>query len=211
MLLSTRRRSCGFLMSLVSSLRPRSIAVAFAAVLLGGALRVSAQDVTEVRLKGAFIFNFARFTDWPPEALSSSSTVSACVVGDKPISDALQSAVSGQRLSGRPVVVSLLDPKTTVLNCHLLYVSGVDRARLSELVVRLREAPVLTVSDDDAFLKAGGMIQIFIESGKMRFRINPRAAKRAHLQLSSRLLALAELVDVEPPPVLAGSTPTPAR
>ena len=186
----------------MSHLRLRPLIVCLVVCLMGTAVRVHAQDVTEVRLKGAFIFNFARFTDWPSDALSSAS-VSACVIGDHGISDALVQAVSGQRLSGRPVVVSFVDPQGPIPSCQVLFVSGVDRTRLAEIVMRLRETPVLTVSDDDAFLRLGGIIQIFIESGKMRFRINPRSARRARLQLSSRLLALADLVDVEPQPALA--------
>jgi hypothetical protein len=187
----------------VSHLNVRTLIVSFAFVLLAGAVRVSAQDVTEVRLKGAFIYNFARFTDWPADALPA-STISACVVGDRAISDSLLRAVAGARLNGRSIQVSFIDPKGPFPTCHMLYVSGVDRARMTEIVMQIRETPVLTVSDDDAFIKAGGIIQIFIESGKMRFRINPRSAKRARLQISSRLLALADLLDVEPTPALAG-------
>jgi hypothetical protein len=187
----------------VSHRRVHLLIVSLVIVLVGGAVRVTAQDVTEVRLKGAFIFNFARFTDWPADALST-AIVSACVVGDRGISDALVRAVSGQKLMGRSVIVSFIEPNGPMPTCHFLYVSGVDRTRMNEIVMRLRDTPVLTVSDDDGFLRAGGVIQIFIESGKMRFRINPRSAKRARLQLSSRLLALADLVDVEPLPALAG-------
>jgi hypothetical protein len=182
----------------VSHLGRGPLAAAVIAVLLGGVVRVSAQDVTEVRLKGAFIFNFARFTDWPADALASSSTVSACVVGDRMVSEALLNSVSGQRLNGRLVVVSFVSPNGPIPACHVLYVSGIDRVRMTEIVQGLREIPVLTVSDDDTFLKVGGIIQIFVESGKMRFRINPHSARRARLQLSSRLLALADLVDAEP-------------
>jgi hypothetical protein len=188
----------------VSRIRLSPLVLALVAILLGGVVRTGAQDVTEVRLKGAFIFNFARFADWPADALASSPTMLACVAGDRAIGEALSRAVSGQRLNGRPIAVSWVDPKGPIPMCHLLYVSGIERARMTELVMRLRETPVLTVSDDDSFLKAGGIIQIFIESGKMRFRINPRSAKRARLQLSSRLLALADLVDIEPLPALAG-------
>jgi hypothetical protein len=190
--------------------RLRSLAVAVVAVLLGGAVHVGAQDVTEVGLKGAFIFNFARFTDWPPDQLASSSTVSACVVGDRMVSEALLNSVSGQRLNGRSIVVSFINPNAPLPACHVLYVSGVERVRMAEIVEGLRELPVLTISDDDTFLKVGGIIQIFIESGKMRFRINPHSAKRARLQLSSQLLALAVLVDAEPAPALAGPS-APAR
>ena len=157
-----------------------------------------AQDVTEVRLKGVFIFNFARFTDWPADALPPSAPVSACVLGDRAVGEALTKAVSSQRLNGHAFVVTLIEPGAALPQCHVLYVSSMARARMSEVVFALRDTPVLTVSDDDAFTRLGGIIQVFVENGRMRFRINPRSAKRARLQLSSRLLALADLVDEEP-------------
>lgn len=183
----------------------------FALVALLGVdvVRVHAQDVTEVSLKGAFIFNFARFTDWPAESLPPSAVVSACVVGDRAVGEALSRSISTQRLNGRSIVVSILEPNMPLPSCHFLYVSGVARPRMAEIVWALHTTPVLTVSDDDAFIKAGGIVQVYIENGKMRFRINPKSAKRAQLQLSSRLLALADLVEGDapsPPPALAGAT-----
>jgi hypothetical protein len=184
-------------------------ALALAAILVVDVTRVYTQDVTEVSLKGAFIFNFARFTEWPLESLPASAPVSACVVGDRGVGEVLKRAVSGQKLNGRAIVVSIVEPSVALPACHFLYVSGVARARMAEIVYSVHETPVLTVSDDDSFIKLGGMIQVFIESGKMRFRINPKSAKRARLQLSSRLLALADLVEVDAPPppaAVAGAT-----
>jgi YfiR/HmsC-like len=189
----------------------RRLALSLLAVLVGGAVRVHAQDVTEVKLKGAFVFNFARFTEWPADALPSSGTVSACVIGDRAVGEALLQSVSGQRLNGRSITVSIVEAHVTLPVCHVLYVSSIARNRIAEIVGALREKPVLTVSDDEAFTEFGGIIQVFIESGKMRFRINPRSARRARLQLSSRLLALAEVVDVEPRPAVLASPTSQAR
>ncbi len=184
----------------MSYTRLRLIVFALGALVAADAGRVYAQDVTEVSLKGAFIFNFARFTEWPSESLPATAAVSACVVGDRGVGEALKRSVSGQKLNGRAIVVSIVEPNAPLPSCHFLYVSGVARTRLAEIVYGVHEAPVLTVSDDDTFIKAGGMIQVFIESGKMRFRVNPKSAKRAKLQLSSRLLALADLVEADAPP-----------
>ena len=183
----------------------RLSALTLLVLLCGSVVRVSAQDVTEVTLKGAFVFNFARFTEWPVDALPPYSAVSACVVGDRAVGEALTKTVATQRLNGRPVAVSILEPGTALPVCHVLYVASMARDKMSEIVFAVRDTPVLTVSDDEVFTRIGGIIQVFVESGKMRFRINPRSAKRARLQLSSRLLALAQLVDEEPrPPAFVG-------
>jgi hypothetical protein len=194
--------------------RLRPLVLTLVAVLLCGEVRSRAQDVTEVTLKGAFILNFARFTQWPADALPPSSVVSACVVGDPAIGGALRRVVSasGHRLHGRTVQVSsLADDDASIARCHLLYVSGLDRARTAQLIARLRDTSALTVGDDETFITAGGIIRIFVENGKMRFAINPRAATRARLQLSSRLLALADVVDEDPRQPAAAGPIVPAR
>jgi hypothetical protein len=156
-----------------------------------------AQDVTEVGLKGAFLFNFARFTEWPADSLPTDSAVSACVLGDRAVGDAFARQAKGKQLGGRTINVTIADSDSALPACHLLYLSGISRARVGEIVSKFREVPVLTVSDAEEFTKRGGIIQFFVESGKMRFRINARSAKRARLLLSSRLLALADVVDEE--------------
>jgi hypothetical protein len=55
-------------------------------------------------------------------------------------------------------------------------------------------SPVLTISDVGEFARTGGIAEFFVEGGKMRFRVNLGSVKLSRLQLSSRLLSLAELV-----------------
>ena len=164
-------------------------------LVFGVAAQAHAQDVTEVGLKGAFLFNFARFTEWPADTLHPDTAVSACVLGDRAVADAFAKTVKGKQLAGRAINVTNLAATGSIPLCHVLYLSGVAETRIAEIVSTLRDMPVLTVSDSDTFTKRGGIVQIFVESGKMKFRINSRSAKRARLQLSSRLLALAEVVD----------------
>jgi adenylate cyclase len=72
-----------------------------------------------------------------------------------------------------------------------LYVAGLSVTQLAGLVAELRESPVLTISNIDGFASAGGMTQFFFEHGQLRFRIHLESAKRAGLQISSRLLIMA--------------------
>jgi hypothetical protein len=71
-----------------------------------------------------------------------------------------------------------------------------------EILMAAASVPVLTVGETDDFIRAGGIIR-FIEAGrKIRFEINPDAADRVSLRLSSRLLRLADIVR---PPQRAGN------
>jgi len=147
--------------------------------------------VTESSLKAAFIYNFARFTEWPQDALPPTATFTACVLGDQPIRDALERIVKGRQFEGRAIVVSQVQLDGKFRSCHLLYMSGVTQAQVAPLIAALRGAPVLTISDIDEFASKGGIAQMFVENGKMRFDLNLGIARVARLTLSSKLLVLA--------------------
>jgi hypothetical protein len=150
--------------------------------------------VTEPSLKAAFVYNFAKFTEWPADALPPAAPFTACVLGDGPVTEALERTVKGRLLSGRSVIVSRMTLDGPLRSCHLLYVSGVTAAQVSALVLGVKGAPVLTISDIDDFTPLGGIAHVFVESGRMRFDLNLDRAKLSRLQLSSKLLTLASRV-----------------
>src|SRR5206468_7860140 len=86
--------------------RCRGGAGAFFFVCLLCASAAQAQDVTEPSLKAAFVYNFAKFIDWPSDALPAAGSFTACVLGDGRVLEALERTVKGRLLSGRSVSVS---------------------------------------------------------------------------------------------------------
>jgi hypothetical protein len=147
--------------------------------------------VTEPSLKAAFIYNFARFTEWPTDALPPTAAVSACVMGDRDITEALERIVKGRQLAGHAISVSPVEAGGKLRSCQILYMSGLTTSQLAATVTAVRGAPVLTISDAENFVQQGGIAQMFVEDGKMRFNLNLSVSKVSRLQLSSRLLALA--------------------
>ena len=160
--------------------------------LLLAAAPVGAQSASAPALKAAFLYNFAKFAEWPVDA-QASGPIAICVLGDAAVADALDATVQGKTIDGREVAVVRAKPDG-LRACHLLYVSGLDQRRSQQIVDELKAAPVMTVSDRDRFAESGGVAAFFVEGGKMRFAINLDAAQRARLRISSRLLNLAKLV-----------------
>jgi hypothetical protein len=158
-------------------------------MLLHGRTAVLAQDVTEPALKAAFIYNFARFTTWPD--LPASDGFVICVLNDNAVADALRRAVTGKALADRPISVAVVAPAAPKRACRVLYIAGMSVNDVPMVVADLREAPVLTISSIEGFAAVGGMTQFFFEHGQLRFRIHLDSAKRAGLQISSRLLIMA--------------------
>jgi hypothetical protein len=152
---------------------------------------VSAQDVTEPALKAAYIYNFAKFTEWPANGAPLTEPFVLCVVGDAAVGDALMRAVKTRMLAGQSLSVSYVTPGEPPPKCRLLYISGVSSARATQLVASLRDVPVLTISDLEGFTEMGGIAKLFFANGQLRFSVNLASAERAHLHISSMLLRLA--------------------
>jgi hypothetical protein len=156
---------------------------------------ICAQGTVEPALKAAFLYNFVKFTEWPDEAVPSDSAIALCVFGDEAVATALEQTVKGRQVGGRSVTVARVN--VALSSCQILYVSGVDRRQAVQVIERVKAAPVFTVGDLDGFAALGGVGQLFVENGKMRFALNPAAAQRARLRISSKLLALAKVVKDE--------------
>jgi hypothetical protein len=152
--------------------------------------RGRAQNVTEPSLKAAFIYNFAKFTSWPADALPATGTFTACVAGDKDVYEGLERTVRDHRVWGHAVTVVQVQNETALKPCQMLYLSGLAPARLTMFLATTRGQAVLTISDLDDFASNGGIVQMFVENGRMRFDLNFAVARQARLQISSRLLKL---------------------
>jgi hypothetical protein len=168
------------------------------ACLLCSPTATSAQELTELSLKAAFVHNFVKFTRWPVNSLPQAAPLTACVLGDAALGDALEGYVKGHPVDGHTVVVSRIAGDGKAQSCNLLYLSGVTAKQAATIVAGLNAAPVLTLSDVDLFARSGGMVELYVEGGKMRFRINLENTTRSGLEFSSRLLALATLVKDSP-------------
>jgi hypothetical protein len=161
-------------------------------MLLGRALASFAQDVTEPALKAAFIYNFAKFTEWPGSTLPGKAPFAICVLGDAAVAEAVERLSRDRTLTGRPISVLRTADASALPGCQVLYLSKVPAATATAALASTRDFAVLTISDNEGFLQAGGIAELYFENGQLRFDVDLDAVKRAHLQISSRLLALAK-------------------
>lgn len=161
-------------------------------LLLLRGLAAPAQDVTEPALKAAFIYGFSKFTVWPDDALPAAPPSLMCVLGDPAVADALARTVEGRLHAGRAISVSRVTAEGSLRGCQILYLSNVDATRAAQIVTGLRDAPVLTISDMDGFGELGGIAQLYFEHGQLRFSFRLDPARRARLEISSKLLTLSK-------------------
>ncbi len=173
--------------------RPFSVRVANICLLLIPALLPparAADEALEYQVKAAMIYNFAKFVRWPDGEAAGKPLVVG-VLGDDPFDGSLELALAGRSVFGSPVQVRNLDPSHGPFDCDVLFVGRSERRRIPQVLEQVRGRAVLTISDIDEFASAGGMIGFVIEDGRIRFEVNLDAARRAGLQISSKLLRLA--------------------
>ena len=153
---------------------------------------VRAQGLNEYQVKAAFLYNFAKFIEWPADAFGSNSDpLIIGVIGDDPFGGALNQTISGKSISGRPLVVRHLRWGQDLRACHILYISSSEGRRIPQIIQSVKGGSVLTIGDTDHFNQQGGIINFILEANKVRFEINVRGAEHARLRISSKLLALS--------------------
>jgi hypothetical protein len=178
-------RSCTFLLALV---------LTFLSI-----FRVEAETSREYRIKAAFLFNFAQFAEWPPEAFleKDSPLVIGVLSAIDPFGGVLDETVKNEAVQGRRLVVKHITRLAEMQTCHILYIGQSESKRLERIVDELKGKPVLTVSDITDCASRGLMIGFISERNKIRFKINASTARAANLSLSSKLLRAAEIVGPE--------------
>lgn len=158
-------------------------------------LLANAQEgaVPEQQVKAAYILNFARYASWPAPALSDPrAPLVVCVIGQgaADIARQLQSRSAGSHPLELRNVSRVEDTDT----CHALYIGALERNRQSAWLARLRDHAILTIGDSASFLADGGMINMMLVDGSIRFEVNLAATKHSGVSLHPRMLALAERV-----------------
>lgn len=155
----------------------------------------AAPQSPEYLIKAAYLYNFAMFVEWPPEAFAASSApIVIGVVGADPFGVALDQMVQDKRINNRPIVVERFKLGDDVRRCHILFVSPTESARIGDVVQRVGARAVLIVGDESETVSRGGTIAFTVKNDKVGFEINLSAARRARLTISSKLLNLAQAV-----------------
>ena len=147
----------------------------------------------ELRIESAFLYNFAKFVEWPQDA-PGAAPINFCVLGDERLYGALAESLAGKSINGRTLVARQIEHPQEGLQCQIAFIGWAERTQVAGVLAVLAGSPVLTVADSESFARRGGMIQLVKEGSKFRFAINVDAAKRHGFRISSKLLQLAEVI-----------------
>ncbi|MBI4515287.1 MAG: YfiR family protein [Deltaproteobacteria bacterium] len=173
------------------------LATMLAAVVAGAVPPAPAQApvASEYQVKAAFLYNFAKFVEWPaPASAEPDGKFVIGVLGDDPFGSDLDEVIRGKTVNGQPLELRRFQPAEDVRGCHIVFISASESGRLEGILASLRQSSVLTVADMPGFSERGGMVTLLRKGTRVGFEINTVPAIEAGLRISSKLLQLADTV-----------------
>ena len=154
-----------------------------------------ADEPSEYQVKAAFLLNFIRFVEWRDDAFKTATDpLVVGILGKDPFDGALDQTISNKSINGRSVVVRRISDAASARDCHVIFLAWSETRRLSDVANGMVNRGMLIVGESEGFAQRGGMINFVVQDSHVRFEINPSAAARAGLKVSSKLLQLAIIV-----------------
>lgn len=155
----------------------------------------------EYQIKAAYLYNFAKFVEWPAQSFpSSDSPLVIGVYGQNPFGTALDAIAKDHEINGRHILIKSVATPADAADVNLLFIGTKEDDHVSQTLAALPGANILTVGESEKFAAGGGMIQFIREADKVRFAIDAEAAERHGLKISAQLLKLATSVHKKPQP-----------
>lgn len=160
----------------------------------GGTSDAAEPIAKEYKLKAAFIYNFAKFVEWPASSFpNAGSPIVIGVLGGNPFGEELSNTVKGRRIHGRAIEIRNVRTAAEAGGAQILFVSAGGEKNFSALS-NAPGAGVLSVGESAMFTRQGGIINFLLEGNRLRFEINMAAANRSGLKVSAQLQKLASAI-----------------
>jgi len=157
---------------------------------------VCAASVSAVKLKSAFLYNFTKFVEWPPERFANASEpIVIGLMADEPMRAEIATIVANRFVNSRALVVRPVASVADMQASHILFVSSHEQVRYVSMRHRAPLAAVLIVGEGESCRLSGGGICFFQQGNKLRFEINIDTVERSHLKIGAQLQKLAIAVN----------------
>lgn len=173
---------------ILTSVIARLISVLVVFLLMFSACSAYAASPSEDEIKAAFVYNFAKFVEWPD--MSAKKIIEVGYLGDKPLSGNL-ALLANRKVKDLGISVVPLNEPEEMISAEIIFIPASEDKRIHEIIKTTSDAPVLLVSDAPDFVRNGGTIGLKIAGNRLRFDVNLKAANARGLKISSQLLSLA--------------------
>ena len=85
-------------------------------------------QLAEQEIKAGLLYNFLKYTDWPPERIGATSSIVVCIFGDDPFGGYLQ-PMAGRTVNQRTIVLRTIHAPSEAAMCQLLFINANEKDR----------------------------------------------------------------------------------
>ena len=151
----------------------------------------------EYMFKAGFLEKFARFTDWPNNTNMDDKTTpfKICIIGENPFKNILAKMYKKQKIKNKRVEIFYISKIEDIKECHLLFITKEQEKNLLNILLTIKEKPILTVGDTNGYANKGVHINLYITNkGTIHFEINEKKVKESGLRINLMLLEVAKII-----------------
>ena len=153
------------------------------------------RQAEEYQLKAVFIERFTRFIAFEDSSILTPDYITICVLGRNPFKDNLENVFENRNLYNRNVKIQYLNSYREIEKCNIVFLTDTYTNDPSEAIKWSERNKVLTISERNSFASFGVVINFRIENNKIRYEINPEAARRCGIRIERVLLNSAIIVE----------------
>jgi hypothetical protein len=177
----------------------RAVVTAALAMLLALASPCLAQAPDASAIKADMVCNLAKFVTWPDGLIAQNrGQLVVAIFGEDDLAVTLASVLSTRSVNGKPIFVRFARRAQDCKGAQIVYIASSESAHVDDVLGFLNGAPTITLADTDGFAQRGGMVNFTGAPPRVRFEISLARAEKSGLRISSRLLAIAHVVDGTP-------------
>ena len=170
-----------------------ALVLSFATALPFAATAQEDAAVLERRVKGALLYRFIAYVEWPESAFARpDSPFVIGILGNDALAAELRAFVAGRAAEKRPITVRQLRASDSLKDLHMLFIAASETQQLDRAV--RGTGATLIVTESPGALQQGSVIDFAVVNEQVRFNISLESARQRNLRLSSRLLSVAQHV-----------------
>ncbi|MBI9071311.1 MAG: YfiR family protein [Melioribacteraceae bacterium] len=153
------------------------------------------------QLKAVYLEKFSLFTDWPSESkiYDKDKPFIIDILGeDSPLSQEIKRTFQEENISilNKKVKFNFIEKFSEITDCHILFITENSINTIEEIADFVKTKPILVISDVEGDAQKGAHINFYLTSeGKLHFEINANVARSSRVQINSRLLRIAKIIE----------------
>lgn len=152
-----------------------------------------AQDAN-TKIKAIFIYNFAKYVEWPPQNLESEFVITL-VTSNVSLIKELEKMALTCKVGAQKIAIKVCTKPSEVGKTNLLFLGNDKVSQIAEFNTKCLTNNILLVTEGSGLIKKGAILSFVYADNKQQFELSKINAKKAGLYVSNNLANMAKIVE----------------